>query len=86
NFTASKTPMELLTRRVIHRLEGEEGEKHLDEYTTPGTERYERMVAEIQAELGIDSLRFNTLDALVESIGLPKCKVCTHCFDGSSHS
>lgn len=86
NFTSSKGVMELITRRVIDRLEGAEGEKHLEEYTTPGTERYNKMVAEIQRDLGIDSLRFNTLEALVEAIGLPKCKVCTHCFDGSSHS
>ncbi len=84
NFTSSKGVMELITRRVIDRLEGAEGEKYLEEYTTPGTERYNNMVAEIQRELGIDSLRFNTLEALVEAIGLPKCKVCTHCFDGSS--
>lgn len=85
NFTASKTPMELITRRVIARLEGEEGEKHLDEYADPKSERYGRMVSEICKDLGLDSLKFNTLEALVEAIGLPKCKVCTHCFDGSSH-
>ncbi len=84
NFTASKTPMELITRRVIAKLEGEEGEKHLDEYADPKSERYARMVAAICDELGLDSLRFNTLEALVAAIGLPKCKVCTHCFDGSS--
>ncbi len=85
NFTASKTPMELITRRVIDKLEGPDGQKHLDEYADPMTDRYKRMVDEICRELGLDSLRFNTLEALVEAIGLPKCKICTHCFDGSSH-
>ncbi len=84
NFTASKSIMELIARRVIVELEGEEGEKHLDEYADPTTERYARMVEKIRQHLGIDTLRFNTLDNLVESIGLPKCKICTHCFDGSS--
>lgn len=84
NFTASKSIMELIARRVIQELEGEEGEKHLDEYADPTTERYARMVDKIREHLGIDTLHFNTLDNLVESIGLPKCKICTHCFDGTS--
>ena len=85
NFTASKNEMELITRRVILELEGEEGNKHLDEYADASTERYARMVELIREKLGLDSLRFNSLENLVKSIGLPKCKICTHCFDGSSH-
>lgn len=85
NFTASKSAMELITRRCILELEGEEGEKHLDEYVNPDTDRHKRMVDLIREKLGLDSLRFNSLDNLVKSIGLPKCKICTHCFDGSSH-
>ena len=42
------------------------------------------MVERIRAQFGLTSLKFNTLEILIESIGLPKCKVCTHCFDGSS--
>lgn len=85
NFTASKNEMELITRRVILELEGEEGNKHLDEYADASTERYARMLEMIREKLGLDSLRFNSLENLVKSIGLPKCKICTHCFDGSSH-
>ena len=85
NFTASKNEMELITRRVILELEGEEGNKHLDEYADASTERYARMVEKIREKLGLDSLRFNSLENLVKSIGLPKCRICTHCFDGSSH-
>lgn len=84
NFTASKSTMELIARRVIVELEGEEGEKHLDEYADPNSERHARMVEKIREQLGLDTLRFNTIDNLVESIGLPKCKICTHCFDGTS--
>ena len=84
NFTASKSEMELIARRVIHELEGEDGEKHLEEYADPTSERYAKMVDRIREHLGIDTLKFNTLQNLVDSIGLHKCKICTHCFDGSS--
>ena len=43
------------------------------------------MVEEMGRRLGLSSLKFNTLEILIKAIGLPKCKVCTHCFDGSSH-
>ena len=47
--------------------------------------KYEKMVEVIRERFGLSSLKFNTLETLVEAIGLPKCKLCTHCFDGSSH-
>lgn len=83
-FTASKGDMELITRRVIKELEGDEN-KNLDKYATTGSPEYERMVEVIRERFGLSSLKFNTLETLVEAIGLPKCKLCTHCFDGSSH-
>lgn len=46
---------------------------------------YNKMVQMIQERFGLTSLRFNTLETLIGAIGLPKCKLCTHCFDGSSH-
>ena len=77
--------MELIARRVIARLAEEEGiEAPLEEFTKAGSEAYNRMVEEIRKDLGLDSLRFCTLETLIDAIGLPKCKVCTHCFDGSS--
>lgn len=82
-FTASKSPMELITRRIIKELEGDEN-KNLDKYATTGSPEYTKMVEIIRERFGLDSLQFNTLETLVESIGLPKCKLCTHCFDGSS--
>ena len=84
NFTASKTEMELITRRVIKRLEGDH-EAHLDEYATYGSERYNRMVEEIRKELGLTTLKFSSIENMVNAIGLPKCRICTHCFDGTSH-
>lgn len=86
NFTSSKSVMELITRRVIADLEGADADAHLNEYATTGTERYNRMVAEICRRLGLDSLRFNSIEDLVAAIGLPKECICTHCFDGSSYS
>ena len=82
-FTASKSPLELITRRIIKELEGDEN-KNLDKYATTGSPEYNRMVEIMRERFGFTSLRFNTLETLVESIGLPKCKLCTHCFDGSS--
>lgn len=83
-FTASKSDLELITRRIIKELEGNENVK-LKEYATPGTPEYEKMVSIIAERFSLSSLKFNTVETLIEAIGLPKCKVCTHCFDGSSH-
>ena len=82
-FMASKSPLELITRRIIKELEGDEN-KNLDKYATTGSPEHEKMVEIIRERFGLTSLKFNTLETLVESIGLPKCKLCTHCFDGSS--
>ncbi len=84
NFTASKSDMELITRRVIAELEGNP-DAHLDEYAKTGSPKYEAMVERIREQLKISSLKFSSIENVIESIGLPKCKVCTHCFDGSSY-
>ena len=83
-FTASKSDLELITRRIIKQLEGDEN-KNLEKYATAGSPEYCRMVEVIRENFGLTSLKFNTVDNLVKAIGLPKCKICTHCFDGSSH-
>jgi len=84
NFTASKSDMELITRRVIQKLEGD-ANKNLKEYATSDSPKYNTMVEEIREQLGLTSLKFNSIETIVEAIGLPKCDVCTHCFDGSSY-
>ncbi len=83
-FSASKNALELITRRIIKELEGDEN-KNLEKYATTGSPEYDKMVSIIAERFGLSSLKFNTLETLIEAIGLPKCKVCTHCFDGSSH-
>ena len=82
-FTSSKTPLELITRRIIKELEGDEN-KNLEKYATTDSPEYKKMVQIIADRFSLTSLKFNTVETLVEAIGLPKCKVCTHCFDGSS--
>lgn len=83
-FTSSKSDMELITRRIIEEIEGDANAK-LDKYATTDSPEYKEMVKRIAERFGLDSLKFSTLESLIKAIGLPKCKVCTHCFDGSSH-
>lgn len=83
NFSASKTDLELITRRIIQDFEGDK-DKNLEAYTRTDSPEYKRMVDEIAKRLNLDSLRFAKLETLIEAIGLPKERVCTHCFDGSS--
>ncbi|MCF0175684.1 MAG: amidophosphoribosyltransferase [Bacteroidales bacterium] len=83
NFSASKNELELITRRVINDLEGGYVED-VAKYTKTGSPEYDRMVGEIARRLNLDSLKFTKIETLVKSIGLPKCDICTHCFDGSS--
>ena len=82
-FTASKSDLELITRRLIKEMEGDEN-KNLEKYAATGSPEYNRLVETMRQRFGFTSLKFNTLETLVEAIGLPKCKLCTHCFDGSS--
>lgn len=84
NFTTSRNDLELITRRLIQEMEGDHT-KNLDKYATTDSPEYKRLVEMIAHRFGLTSLKFNTLETLIDAIGLPKCQVCTHCFDGSSH-
>ena len=83
NFSASKSDLELITRRIIKDFEGDEN-KNLEVYTRTDSPEYNRMVNEIARRLNLDSLKFSKLETLIDAIGLPKEQICTHCFDGSS--
>lgn len=83
-FTSSKSDLELMTRRVIGEIEGDPN-KNLEAYATTGSPEYKMLVAKMAEKFGLDSLKFSTLEDLVAAIGLPKCELCTHCFDGSSY-
>ena len=82
NFSRSKSEMELLTRKTIQRLEGEIGLNHLDEYADRTTERGQCLLKSICEEMGFDSLEFQSLDGMLEAIGLDREKVCTYCWTG----
>lgn len=82
NFSRSTNELELITRATIMEIEGEEGFLHLDEYSDGKTERGKRMRRAICDKLHLASLDFQTLDGLIESIGLPKECLCTYCWDG----
>ena len=83
NFSRSNSEMDLITRRVIERLEnGNVTDEVLKEYTDPDSEKYEKMVDEICKELHFTSLKFNRLDDMLESVGIDPDKLCTYCWDG----
>lgn len=82
NFSRSTDEMELIARRVIMELEGEEGFKHLEEYSDSTTERGRAMRRAICDKLHFASLEFQSLEGIVKAIGLPACKLCTYCWNG----
>ena len=82
NFSSSNSEMELLARRTIQELEGDEGQKHLEEYADADTERGQCMLKTICEKFGFSSLGYQSLDGLLEAIGLDRDKVCTYCWNG----
>ncbi|MBE0655904.1 MAG: amidophosphoribosyltransferase [Bacteroidales bacterium] len=83
NFSQSRSTKELASRKAIIQMEGEE--INLEEYANPESDRYRAMVAKVAENLGIDSLMYQDLGDLVQAIGLPKERVCTHCWDGTGY-
>lgn len=84
NFSRSSSELDLITRRVIQKLEGDNVcEEVLKEYADPDSERYKTMCEEIRRRSNFTSLRYHRLDDMVEAIGLDKCKLCTYCWDGN---
>lgn len=82
NFSRSNSPLELITRRTVIELEGEEGLKHLNEYSDSSTERGRKMRQAICEKLHMESLDFQSLDGLIEAIGIDRDKLCTYCWSG----
>lgn len=82
NFSRSKSELDLITRQVIQKLEGDNTDNVLPEYADPTTERYANMLEEIRKQQNFTTLRYHRLDDLIASIGLEPCKVCTYCFNG----
>ena len=84
NFSTSRSTLDLAGRKAIKELEGAE-DKHLDEYAKPGTDRYYAMIEKIREKIGVSSLKYQKLDDLIKAIGLPKERLCTHCWDGTGY-
>lgn len=84
NFSRSRSTLDLAGRKAIKEIDGAET-GYLDEYGTPGTDRYYEMIEKIRQKIGVTTLKYQKLDDLVEAIGLPKERICTHCWDGSSY-
>lgn len=82
NFSRSNSDMELLARKTVQELEGDEGEKHLDEYADASTERGQCLLKTICQEMGFDSLGYQSIEGLLEAIGIDRDKICTYCWTG----
>ena len=82
NFSRETSDMELLARRIIVELEGEEGLNHIEEYSDGTTERGKNLRKAICDKMHFASLDFQTIDGIIEAIGIDKCKLCTYCWNG----
>ena len=82
NFSRATSDMELLARRVIQELEGDEGHNHIDEYRDGTTERGRRLRETISQKFNFSSLEFQTLEGVIDAIGLDPCQLCTYCWNG----
>ena len=82
NFSRATSDMELIARRVIVELEGEEGLKYIDEYSDASTGRGRRLRDNICEKLHLASLEFQSLEGVIEAIGLPEDQLCTYCWNG----
>lgn len=82
NFSSSESEMELISRRVILELEGEEGLNYLEEYSDTNTDRGQALRKAIADKFNFASLEFQSLEGLVEAVGIEPCKLCTYCWNG----
>ena len=82
NFSRTDSDMELLARRIIQKLEGDKGQQYVKEYADSKTERGQCLLKSICQEMGFDSLAYQSIDGVLEAIGLDKDKVCTYCWTG----
>ena len=82
NFSRGNSDMDLLARSVIQELEGNEGQKHVDEYADASTKRGQCLLQAICEKFGFDSLAYQTLDGVIDAIGIDKERICTYCWTG----
>ncbi len=82
NFSSSRSEMELIARRVIDEIEGEEGIKYIEEYSDGGTERGKKLRKAICEKFNFASLEYQSLEGIIKAIGIDRCKLCTYCWNG----
>ena len=82
NFSRATSDMELIARRTIVELEGEEGFRYIDEYSDTNTERGKKLRQAISDKFHFASLEFQTLEGVIKAIGIAPCKLCTYCWNG----
>ena len=82
NFSRSTSEMELIARRVISEIEGEDKYPNLAVYADPDSTEYAQMLEKIREKLNFTTLCYHRLDDMIESVGIDKCKLCTYCWDG----
>lgn len=85
NFSASRSALELAARKAIYEIEGTD-DKNLEEYVQSGSEKNKEMIECIRKRLKLTTLKYQQLNDLVNAVGLPKERLCTHCYDGSGYS
>ena len=82
NFSRATSDMELIARRIINELEGDEGTKYIHEYSDSSTERGKKLREKLCEKLHLKSIEFQSLEGIIEAIGLEPCKLCTYCWTG----
>ena len=82
NFSRSSSELDLITRRIMLEIEGDKALDHLEEYTVSASERYKEMIARIAKKLDFTTLGYQSLEGMLEAIGLPEEQVCTYCWSG----
>ena len=83
NFSRSTSELELIARRMVQKVEGENVDRSiLEQYADPSTDRYAHMLDMIREQLNFDSLAYNRLDDMIDSVGIDPDKLCTYCWNG----
>ena len=82
NFSRATSDMELIARKIIEELEGDEGSKHIDEYSDASTERGKKLREVLCEKLHLKSIEFQSQEGIIKAIGLDSCKLCTYCWNG----
>lgn len=84
NFTRTLVEDETISRQAIKKIEGCDGvnDGEIARYADPGSKQYRDMIEEIRNNLNLTTLEYHSLDSMLGSVGIEKCKLCTYCWNG----